>query len=137
MAEVRTHPKSQEELFYVQCGLTRGGVSMVEACARPRAPGTDRIYHGYHQSRVLGYGRADERITPTPAALTATQELQAYVKEAKIAHLIKDSLARAPTVVLGLQVYFHRLLVNHLLYRFDYLQYTTIRSIYCDYVEEN
>ncbi|KAJ7791374.1 hypothetical protein B0H14DRAFT_2184333, partial [Mycena olivaceomarginata] len=43
---------------------------------------------------------------------------------------IKDSLARAPTIVSRLQVYFHCSLANHPLYRFDYPQYTTIRSKY-------
>ncbi|KAF7329018.1 MRG-domain-containing protein [Mycena venus] len=74
----------------------------------------------------------DNKLVTLPRSPTVEEllkEFEAYLKETKPAHL-KDPLALAPTVVSGLQVYFDRSLANHLLYRFERPQYTTIRSKY-------
>ncbi|KAJ6602533.1 MRG-domain-containing protein [Mycena vulgaris] len=65
--------------------------------------------------------------TPTVAKLL--KEFETYLKDTKPPHL-KDPMVLTPTVVSGILVYFDRSLANHLLYRFERPQYTTIRARY-------
>ncbi|KAJ7076036.1 MRG-domain-containing protein [Mycena belliarum] len=74
----------------------------------------------------------DSKLVALPRSPTVQEllkEFEAYLKETKPPQL-KDPMVLAPTVVSGLLVYFDRSLANHLLYRFERPQYTTIRQRY-------
>ncbi|KAK7018594.1 MRG-domain-containing protein [Favolaschia claudopus] len=65
----------------------------------------------------------------SPTVQELLQQFETFIQETQPPSL-RDPLALAPTVISGLQVYFDRSLANHLLYRFERPQYTSIRAKY-------